>query len=76
MRWMMHTQEGLFLNLLLMVPVISTPLVLNLTVRTPLRSCTLSQTTEDCFNMDYRYPLSLLQAFAICIARWGSFVFC
>lgn len=28
------------------------------------------QTTEDCFNMDYRYPLSLLQAFAICIARY------
>ena len=27
------------------------------------------QTTEDCFNMDFRYPLSLLQAFAICIAR-------
>jgi hypothetical protein len=32
-------------------------------------ACTL-QTTEDCFNMDYRYPLSLLQAFAICIARY------
>lgn len=29
----------------------------------------LGKTTEDCFNMDYRYPLSLLQAFAICIAR-------
>ncbi|RYH20895.1 hypothetical protein EON65_22200, partial [archaeon] len=29
----------------------------------------MGKTTEDCFNMDFRYPLSLLQAFAICIAR-------
>jgi hypothetical protein len=33
-------------------------------------ACCFEQTTEDCFNMDYRYPLSLLQAFAICIARY------
>eukprot|EP01038_Epipyxis_sp_PR26KG_P006980 gene6980-9541_t len=32
----------------------------------------LGKTTEDCFNMDYRYPLSLLQAFAICIARFDA----
>lgn len=29
----------------------------------------LAKTTDDCFNMDYRYPLSLLQCFAIAIAR-------
>jgi hypothetical protein len=32
----------------------------------------LGKTTEDCFNMDFRYPLSLLQAFAICIARFDA----
>lgn len=32
----------------------------------------LGKTTEDCFNMDYRYPMSLLQAFAICIARFDA----
>ncbi|KAJ1427469.1 tubby C-terminal-like domain-containing protein [Ochromonadaceae sp. CCMP2298] len=32
----------------------------------------LGKTTDDCFNMDYRYPLSLLQAFAICIARFDA----
>jgi hypothetical protein len=31
----------------------------------------LGKTTEDCFNMDFRYPLSLLQAFSICIARYA-----
>jgi hypothetical protein len=37
----------------------------------PLYPIYALQTTEDCFNMDYRYPLSLLQAFAICIARYA-----
>jgi hypothetical protein len=32
----------------------------------------LFQTTEECFNLDYRGPLSLLQAFAICIARFDA----
>lgn len=32
----------------------------------------LGKTTEDCFNMDFRYPLSLLQAFAMCMARFDS----
>ena len=30
----------------------------------------LGKTTEDCFNMDFRPPLSLFQAFAISIARY------
>lgn len=30
----------------------------------------MGKTTEDCFNMDVKYPVSLLQAFAICIARY------
>jgi len=30
----------------------------------------MGKTTEDCFNMDVKYPLSILQAFAICIARY------
>jgi hypothetical protein len=29
----------------------------------------MGKTTDDCFNMDYRYPMSLLQCFAICVAR-------
>lgn len=32
----------------------------------------LGKTTDDCFNMDFAYPLSLLQAFAICIARFDA----
>jgi hypothetical protein len=32
----------------------------------------LGKTTEECFNMDYRHPLSMLQAFAICIARFDA----
>ena len=32
----------------------------------------MGKTTEDCFNMDTRYPLCLLQAFATCIARFDS----
>lgn len=32
----------------------------------------MGKTTEDCFNMDTTYPLCLLQAFAICIARFDS----
>lgn len=32
----------------------------------------LGKTTDDCFNMDFRYPLSLMQAFAICIARFDA----
>ncbi|OQR94936.1 tubby-like protein [Achlya hypogyna] len=27
---------------------------------------------QHCFNMDFQYPLSMLQAFAICIARFDS----
>ncbi|KAJ1463143.1 tubby C-terminal-like domain-containing protein [Pelagophyceae sp. CCMP2097] len=29
---------------------------------------------KDCFNMDYQFPLSLFQAFAICIARFDTLV--
>ncbi len=29
----------------------------------------LGKTTEDCFNMDFRHPLSLLQAFSIAVSR-------
>ena len=25
-----------------------------------------------CFNMDYAYPLSMLQAFAICLSRFDT----
>ena len=32
----------------------------------------LGKTTEDCFNMDFSHPLSLLQAFAICICRFDA----
>lgn len=32
----------------------------------------MGKTTEDCFNMDFKNPLSLLQAFAICIARFDA----
>lgn len=32
----------------------------------------LGKTTNDCFNMDFKHPLSLLQAFAICITRFDS----
>jgi len=32
----------------------------------------LGKTTEDCFNMDLRHPLSLLQAFAISISRFDA----
>ena len=27
---------------------------------------------KDCFNMDYQYPLSMLQAFAICLSRFDA----
>ena len=30
------------------------------------------KTTEDCFNVDVRYPLTLLQAFAICVSRFDA----
>ena len=30
----------------------------------------MGKTTEDCFNMDFKQPLSLLQAFAVCITRF------
>lgn len=32
----------------------------------------LGKTTDDCFNMDFRHPLSLLQAFAISISRFDA----
>jgi tubby-related protein 1 len=32
----------------------------------------LGKTTDDCFNMDFTHPLSLLQAFAICVARFDA----
>jgi len=28
-----------------------------------------TQATEQCFNLDYRYPLTMVQAFAIAISR-------
>jgi len=27
---------------------------------------------QNCFNMDFQYPLSMLQAFAICLSRFDS----
>ena len=27
---------------------------------------------KHCFNMDYQYPLSMLQAFAICLSRFDT----
>ena len=30
----------------------------------------MGKTTEDCFNMDFKQPLSLLQAFAVCVTRF------
>ena len=27
---------------------------------------------KNCFNMDYQFPMSMLQAFAICIARFDT----
>ena len=32
----------------------------------------LGKSTGDCFNMDYKHPLSMFQAFAICIARFDA----
>jgi len=32
----------------------------------------IGKTTEDCFNVDVRYPLTLLQAFAICVSRFDA----
>jgi hypothetical protein len=32
----------------------------------------MGKTTEDCFNVDVRYPVSLLQAFAVCVTRLDS----
>merc|ERR1711871_423373 len=32
----------------------------------------MGKTTEDCFNMDVKYPMSILQAFAVCIARFDA----
>ena len=32
----------------------------------------MGKTTDDCFNIDVKYPLSLLQAFAICITRFET----
>ena len=27
---------------------------------------------KDCFNMDYTFPFSMLQAFAVCLARFDT----
>jgi hypothetical protein len=32
----------------------------------------MGKTTDDCFNMDFKHPLSVLQAFAICVARFDA----
>jgi hypothetical protein len=32
----------------------------------------MGKTTDDCFNIDVKYPLSLLQAFGMCISRFDS----
>mmetsp|Transcript_18881 Transcript_18881/g.18190 ORF Transcript_18881/g.18190 Transcript_18881/m.18190 type:complete len:597 (+) Transcript_18881:44-1834(+) len=32
----------------------------------------VGKTTDECFNMDYRHPLSMMQAFAIAIARFDA----
>ena len=32
----------------------------------------MGKTTDDCYNMDFKHPLSLLQAFAICVARFDA----
>ena len=32
----------------------------------------MGKTTEECYNMDVKYPLSIFQAFAICIARFDA----
>jgi hypothetical protein len=32
----------------------------------------MGKTTQDCFNMDFKSPISLLQAFAICVARFDA----
>ena len=30
------------------------------------------KTTQDCFNVDYKAPLSMFQAFAICVSRFDA----
>lgn len=32
----------------------------------------LGKVGKDCFNMDFQYPLSMLQAFAICLTRFDT----
>jgi hypothetical protein len=32
----------------------------------------LGKVGKHCFNMDFQYPLSMLQAFAICLARFDT----
>ncbi len=32
----------------------------------------IGKTTEDCFNVDVRYPMTLLQAFAVCVSRFDA----
>jgi hypothetical protein len=34
------------------------------------------QISEDCFNMDFKHPLSMLQAFAIAVSRYVSLCMC
>eukprot|EP01042_Synura_sphagnicola_P006020 gene6020-7680_t len=36
----------------------------------------MGKTTEDCFNMDFKYPLSLFQAFAVAVARFDAKLSC
>ena len=38
----------------------------------PPNPCSSSKVGKDCFNMDYQYPLSMLQAFAICLSRFDA----
>ena len=32
----------------------------------------LGKVGQDCFNVDFQYPLSMLQAFAICLSRFDT----
>ena len=32
----------------------------------------LGKTTKDCYNMDYKAPFSMFQAFAIAVARFDA----
>ena len=32
----------------------------------------MGKITEDCFNVDIKYPMSLLQAFSVCVSRFDA----